>query len=208
TVVGGPYQADLDAYTATMRSHGFVVDPRYVECRIVNDDLEMAGTADRIIQRPDGTWAIADIKTSASVDFGGLGWAAQLAAYATGTLYDVDTEQRIDTPDIDKQVGYIIHLPAGQGRCDLYQVDLAAGLDAARLANQIRAVRKASKRWITACEMPQFDKAELMGRWKRLAAADPVFEEKWAELGIPKGDLAAVDAALRVFERPKPLSEM
>jgi hypothetical protein len=147
-VIAGPYQADLEAYRATMVGHGLECPQEYIECRIVNDLLRMAGSADRIVQ-VDGIYRIADIKTGATIDFGGLGWAAQLAAYAGGLLYDVATEQRIPTPPIDQQVGYIIHLPAGQGRCDIYEVDLVAGHRAAELANEIRAIRKDSKKWIT-----------------------------------------------------------
>lgn len=148
-VVGGPYQADLDAYTAALGTAGHTIDTSFVECRLVNDDLRMAGTADRILQTADGRWLIADIKTSASVDYGGLGWAAQLASYAGGVLYEVVAEERVDTPPLDQQVGLIIHLPAGQGVCTIYEIDLEGGLKAARLANEIREVRKASKKWIS-----------------------------------------------------------
>lgn len=147
-VDAGPYQADLEAYRETMFGHQIERPQEYIECRIVNDLLRMAGSADRIVYA-DGVYRIADIKTGQTVDFGGLGWSAQLAAYAGGQLYDVATEQRMPTPPIDQQVGYIIHLPAGQGRCDIYEVDLVAGHRAAELANEIRAIRKASKQWIS-----------------------------------------------------------
>lgn len=148
TVNGGPYQADLDAYWDTMNEANIVAEECFIECRMVNDDLEMAGTADRIVWTEHG-FRIADIKTGSTVDFGSLGWAAQLAAYAGGVLYDTVTEERLETPDIDREVGLIIHLPAGEGRCTIYEVNIAAGLEAARLANDIRAIRKASKIWLT-----------------------------------------------------------
>lgn len=148
-VQGGPYQADLDAYRAAMRDVGLECTPKWIECRIVNDRLRMAGTADRILTAQGGGHRIADIKTGASIDFGGLGWCAQGAAYAGGLLYDTEVEERLETPEIDQETGYIIHLPAGQGRCRIYEMDLVAGLAAAKLANKIRATRKASKAWIT-----------------------------------------------------------
>lgn len=147
------YEDDLTAYVNAVIEAGFEIEPDLVECRMVNDLLKMAGSADRIV-KVGGVYRIADIKTGATVDFGGLGWAAQLAAYAGGTLYDVTTEQRLPTPPIDQTVGYIIHLPAGQGRCDIYEVDLAAGYRAAHLANEIRAIRKESKKWITPIVPP------------------------------------------------------
>jgi hypothetical protein len=154
-VDGGPYQADLDAYCEALDAADLYTFKQWVECRMVCDSLEMAGTADRIVMARNGLTSkarIADLKTGPTVDFGGLGWAAQLAAYANGVLYDVATDERMPTPELDREVGYIIHLPAGQGRCDIYEIDLAAGYRAAQLANEIRATRKASKGWITKKE--------------------------------------------------------
>jgi hypothetical protein len=148
-VHAGPYEADLQAYVNALIAAGLSCRPEWVECRMVCDELEMAGTADRIVTAEGRVSRIADLKTGGSVDYGGLGWAAQLASYANGELYDVETDQRIWTPDLDLEVGYIIHLPAGQGRCTLYEIDLVAGYKAAQLANEIRAVRKASKTWIS-----------------------------------------------------------
>jgi hypothetical protein len=149
-IVAGPYEADVNAYVNALIDAGLTVDPRYVECRLVCDALEMAGTADRLLQRADGTWVVADLKTGATVDYGALGWSAQLAAYAHSDLYDPETTERMPTPPLDKVTGIIIHLPAGQGTCTLYELDLAAGYRAAVLANEVRAVRRAARRWITA----------------------------------------------------------
>lgn len=200
-VTGGIYQPDLDAYRMAMDAAGF--DVAHIECRMVNDELEMAGTADRIVSRRTGGHAIADVKTSATVDFGGLGWAAQLAAYAGGLLYDCAAEQRLDTPDLDITVGYIIHLPAGQGRCAVYEVDLEGGLAAARLANEVRAIRKVSKGWLrpltaTPIAPAQPDRrAVLMTRYKALNAADQQrFVDAKSDRGIDGGDLDAVEALL------------
>lgn len=145
-VIGGPYQADLDAYRAALVAAGLT--STHVECRMVCDALKLAGTADRIVSDRVGLCYIADIKTGPSVDFGGLGWAAQLAAYAYGSLYDPTDDSRPLTPPLHRQVGYIIHLPAGQGRCEIHAIDLAAGYEAAVLANRVRATRTEAKRWI------------------------------------------------------------
>ena len=148
----GIYEDDITAYVNACIEARLEINPAYVECRIVNDLLRMAGSADRIVQH-DGVWRIADIKTGASIEYGGLGWSAQLSAYAGGVLYDIATEQRLPTPPIDQTTGYIIHLPAGQGRCEIYEVDLVAGHRAAELANEIRAVRKAAKGWISPIQV-------------------------------------------------------
>lgn len=176
-VVAGPYQDDLIAYRQAQLAAGLIVNPDWIECRMVCDDLQMAGTADRIFTVEPGSplarflglerdeAIIADLKTGESVDYGGLGWAAQLAAYAHGELYDIETDTRTATPTINRQRGLIVHLPASQGRCDLYLVDLIGGYEAARLANEIRATRKAARGWLepmaTAAPIPTSDD-ELM----------------------------------------------
>ena len=87
-VHAGPYEADLEAYTNALIAAGLSTVPELVECRLVCDALEMAGTADRLLRRADGRWLVGDIKTGATVDYGALGWSAQLAAYAHSDLYD------------------------------------------------------------------------------------------------------------------------
>jgi hypothetical protein len=148
-LIAGPYEADIEAYVNAVAAAGLMVDPRFIECRMVCDELLTAGTPDRILRSADGRNIIADLKTGGSVDYGGLGWAAQLAAYAHGSLYDVEHGERLDTPPIDHATGIIVHLPAGKGVCTLYEIDLVAGYRAAQLANEIRAVRREAKRWIT-----------------------------------------------------------
>jgi hypothetical protein len=148
-LVAGPYEADIAAYVNAVAAAGFDIDPRFIECRLVCDELLMAGTADRILRSADGRNVIADLKTGETVDYGALGWAAQLAAYAHSKLYDVERGERLDTPPIDLATGIIVHLPAGKGVCTLYEIDLVAGYRAAQLANEIRAVRREAKRWIT-----------------------------------------------------------
>jgi hypothetical protein len=149
TVDAGIYAADLDAYRWAISQMGWQIHPDHVECRMVCDSLQMAGTCDMLVQNDDGEYFVADLKTSASVDYGGLGWAAQLAAYAHSDIYSPLLQCRLETPVINQQVGYIVHLPAGQGVCTIHQVDLVKGYEAAALANLIRDTRKASKKFIT-----------------------------------------------------------
>lgn len=165
-VVAGVYAPDLAAYAQVKIDGGIVTHPQWLECRMVCDEVRMAGTADQIVTltqdsilrrelakrdidlRPDEA-LIADKKTGGSVDFGALSFSAQLAAYANGWLYDPATDTRLPTPLINRALGLVIHLPAGEGRCDLYLVDLVEGLKACHLSNEIRDVRRRSKRWLT-----------------------------------------------------------
>src|SRR4029077_20732702 len=48
-VEAGPYAPDLAAYSEALAVAGFTVDPDFIECRLVCDALQMAGSADRIL---------------------------------------------------------------------------------------------------------------------------------------------------------------
>lgn len=62
----------------------------------------------------------------------------QLAMYAHSIAYDIGTDTRTDDPEpIDLNVGIIIHVPAGGGRCDLYEINLNEGWRACILAKNV-----------------------------------------------------------------------
>lgn len=145
TVDGGPYEADLEAYrAATLRFHFL---PSLVECRLACDELKAAGTCDVVVQVGSKLYA-ADLKTGTTIEYALLAYAAQLAVYANSDLYNPVDHSR--TPlDVSTEIGYLIHLPAGQGRCTIYEVDLIAGYKAAKLANTVRRARTAAKGFAT-----------------------------------------------------------
>jgi hypothetical protein len=59
---------------------------------------------------------------------------------------DPENNERGETiPDeypVDKQMGIVVHLPRGEGRCEARPVDLVAGAEGIRLCGMIRAWRK------------------------------------------------------------------
>lgn len=127
------YQADLDAYQSAT-SH---IEWVGIETFRVHDEWQIAGTADRIGRFP---WSdllkIADIKTG-TIDYPHK-MAMQLAMYARMTPYDIATDKRTEDPGkIDLNHGVIIHLPAGQGRCQLYEIDIAKGWGACLIARSV-----------------------------------------------------------------------
>lgn len=144
-VVPPAYQADLDAYAQATAK----LDAVLIEQFVVNDALKIGGTPDRIV-RYQGRAYVADLKTG-SVDWGAGKFAMQLAVYAHSTPYDYRTAERTPYPcDVDQERGIIIHLPAGEGRCAMYWLDLAAGWEGVALAGQVRAWRRRGKlltRW-------------------------------------------------------------
>jgi len=127
------YQADLDAY----RQATDHIDWLCIETFRVHDEWQIAGTADRIGRFP---WSprprIFDIKTG-TIDYPHK-MAMQLAMYARMTPYDIPTDTRSEDPEpLDLNYGVIIHLPAGQGRCDLYEIDIAKGWGACLIARKV-----------------------------------------------------------------------
>lgn len=128
-----PYANDLKAYreaTADIEWLG-------IETFRVHDEWQIAGTADRIGRFP---WSprpqIFDIKTG-TIDYPHK-MAMQLAMYARMTPYDIATDTRGSDPEpVDLNYGVIIHLPAGEGRCDLYEIDLMKGWGACLIARKV-----------------------------------------------------------------------
>jgi len=136
-------KADVDAYMTGLQASRMVIRKEFTETLLINDTLQYAGTADRIIELPDGRLVIFDLKTGSNITYSHGNIAVQLAAYANSEwLYDWRTSVRTPLPEIDKTVGVICHLPAGEGRCDFYQVDLIAGLQALQLSLAVREWRK------------------------------------------------------------------
>jgi hypothetical protein len=127
---------DLDAY----RDATAHITWTAIETLVVHDGLEIAGTPDREGHAADVPTRVWDIKTG-DIRYGLGKIAMQLAVYARSQQYDVETGARTDRP-IDLDVATIIHLPAGQGRCELIDIDIAAGWEGVQLATAVRAWRK------------------------------------------------------------------
>lgn len=125
------YRADIDAYRAATEGIEWVG----IESFRVHDDWKVAGTADRIGRAPNGRLRVYDIK-SGSIDYPHK-MAMQLAMYARSKPYDIATDKRYDQGEIDPNTGIIIHLPAGEGRCDLYEINIGAGWGACIIAKKV-----------------------------------------------------------------------
>jgi hypothetical protein len=129
--VPAEHQADIDAYRKATQG----IEYLGIETFRVHDDWQVAGTADRI-GRLHGRTMIMDIKTG-SIDYPHK-MAMQLAMYARSLPYNIATDTRGTDPEpIDLNYGVIIHLPAGQGICNLYEIDIAKGWGACLIAKQV-----------------------------------------------------------------------
>lgn len=130
--------ADIEAYRQATAG----LEPLLIEQFTVCDDIEVAGTPDRIVRDQQGRIRIADLK-SGNVTYAAQKIAIQLAIYAHSLVYDVATGQRSALPDgLDLDTALVIHLPAGTGQCELLEIDIAAGWEAVQHAVWTRAWRK------------------------------------------------------------------
>jgi hypothetical protein len=159
----------LDAY-AELRRH-FTVHA--IEIFTVCDELEVAGTADRVLSplgimtAPDGTKIrpedrlIDDLKTSSTAQYFGIKFAVQLAVYAHGIPYE-HGKGRLDWPDGRRprqDWGLIMHVPSGGSAAQLHWVNLQLGWELARLAVSVREWRR-RKDLVVPAELPRPDFAE------------------------------------------------
>lgn len=133
--VPAPYDQDLAAYAATRDRYGLKYAA--VEQMRVHDNWQVAGTPDRIVWY-NGKLYIADIKTG-NVDFDNTQReiCCQMAMYAHSVAYDHNTGRTEDVPPVDRQRAIIIHLPAGEGRCELHWADISAGWEGCQHAKNV-----------------------------------------------------------------------
>ncbi len=139
-IVGGRWTAHLDAYVQAT-AHLEMLE---LEQFVVNDEVQSAGTFDRLVRLPDGRVVVADLKTGKSDADYPLGVTTQISIYANGSRYDAETGERSPLhPDLDKTLGLLIHLPskASPPHCSLYDLDLVRGYQAAREAVAVRGIR-------------------------------------------------------------------
>lgn len=116
-----------------------------MEVFVVNDELKTAGSFDRVWRMPDGRVVVGDLKTGRSDNAFGLKVSLQVAAYANSERYDQATGERSPIhPDLDLTTGLLVHAPilgGGKPEVKVYPLDLARGMELARLAVQVREAR-------------------------------------------------------------------
>lgn len=114
------------------------------ETFVANDIYQAAGTFDHLVSIP---WLphlgrlVLDKKTG---QLHPDQFSVQLAVYANGQPYDVDTDERYPWPNgiaPNRKYGLLAHIPLGLGRTDIYLVDIEQGHCAALVAVAVRAHR-------------------------------------------------------------------
>ena len=135
-----PFRADLAAYRAALTG----VTMLAAEMFVVVDEVQAAGTFDRLVRLPDGRVMIADLKTGRHETKYPHGATQQIAVYTRGHLYDPDKGRVGHLPSlgVDQQQGMLIWMPAGQGICKLFLLDLTTGWSMAQVSVAVRAAFK------------------------------------------------------------------
>jgi len=226
------HHADIRAYRELMVRTKL----RIVGCEVflVLDDLQVAGTTDRILQAEDGTLIIGDLKTG-SIEYGGLSISCQLACYSNGLVYDPATGQRQTLAErfggkVNEDLGYVIHLPSGEGRAELVEADLAQGWQVAFGSLSARAWRKDSRKWlqstglkVDANAVPQVETLPLPAAEPAGSAMQPVggslslaiqyrsslreLNELWRDFGVEATDADKAAAKTRHSELCQELAD-
>jgi hypothetical protein len=165
-----PYGADLKAYEEATKG----IEWLGIEAFRVHDEWKVAGTADRIGRTEHGRLRIYDIKTG-SIDYPHK-MAMQLAMYARSLPYDIATDTRQPAEQgLDIRTGVIIHLPAGEGRCDLYEIDIAKGWGACLIAHQVW-------RWRGEKDLTHKVGDERDTVWEKASGPSPFGPTAWLKL--------------------------
>lgn len=141
------FVADLAAYQATMTAYGYGCPKEYVERVVVNTTLDLAGTFDRLLTGPWDGLRIGDVKSQQSIDHGYLEISVQLALYAHSDFMEdpPNSGRLVPMPEVDKNVGVIMHVPAGKGVCEIHEVNLTEAWEYAQETRPIRRARARTK---------------------------------------------------------------
>jgi hypothetical protein len=130
-------------------------------------------------------YCIGDLKTGAgAVDYGMAGIAIQLACYANAETYWSPVLGHQPTPAIDTSRAYVLHLIPGSGHCELVEVDIVAGWEAAKTAKWVREWRKRKD----------------LGRSVTAAADTLDFRREWMSQRVRSLPEAAVVALARMVD--------
>lgn len=137
------HQADIQAYADALVRHGVQVLDN--EVFVAVDEIEIAGTLDKLLLMPDGRTLVGDVKTGQRDQRYPMAVGMQVGGYSRGDRYDLLSHERSPL-GVDQEDGVLIHLPSGSGTCELYPLNLRAGWQNLMLAKDLKRARKVSNR--------------------------------------------------------------
>lgn len=156
------FRDDVAVYLAAMKAKGLMMLPHLMERSTAVVDLEVIGTFDGIVRLPDGTYAVGDKKTGATLEFNQAEIAVQIAIYAHGvnsvgvaTAHPSNVEGELPTWTWEKprdedgnvikvreDIGIVMHIPYGTGDCFIYSIPLDVGWRGAQLCREVQSWQK------------------------------------------------------------------
>ena len=184
-------EKDVASFWACVNELGIVI--LGTELFTANDDLMVAGTFDHLMYVPGYGIVITDKKTSSEVH--GADFRIQLSSYANADLYDWESDERITLeefirrrgwdPDLlDRTKGLIFWIKNGETK--VYELDLAAGYEAARTAVWVRDHhKKGTHKWLVTDKIrkARLDLEESLERWISSAPDDSTLNTLWHRWG-------------------------
>ena len=155
----------LNAYREKMKGFTTLDSEVFVAVDQPSGDsmIRGAGSLDRVIGHPELGVVVADIKTGSDEPRYGLSVTTQVAIYSRGLRYrdrkfpgspafddgqpnpDETAWRKPLHPDLNLDVGLLIHLPLDRNECGIYKLDLNLGWDALLLGNRVQKMRKPPK---------------------------------------------------------------
>lgn len=156
------FRNDVAVYQAKMKEVGLMMVPHLMERSTVVTELGVAGTFDGITRCPDGTYAVADKKTGATLEYNQFEIAIQLAVYAHGIntagiatavpsdiegepptwVWEKPLDEDGNVIKVREDIGYVIHIPYGEDACFVYDIPLTIGWDGAQLCKRVQEAQK------------------------------------------------------------------
>lgn len=143
-----PWDIDLLAYAAALEKAGLTVRKGYIERIVLNRKFGIAGKFDRVYRMKTPCpichrrYAIGDLKTGRTLEYGINEISVQLAIYANADLVlDTDTDTWERMPGLCHHRAYVVHLPVTKGQATIWEVDVKAGYYGAWLSEKVRAWR-------------------------------------------------------------------
>lgn len=192
-------QPDIDAFWEQLDLAGIeIVD---TEVFVANDDLMAAGTFDHLVRVPGrDKLVVLDKKTGV---YHPEAVPIQLAVYAGGEPYFVDDEHVHHRQTwlekygegVDLDYGITAHLPAMEGRCTLYEENLANGRIMAETAITVRRWHKENRKG-RALDVEEIGRSRARDAMQDASFGDPT-------LGELKKALAAIHKQFRAVWTPE-----
>lgn len=140
---------DLKAYQQCLPAFGLEIVPHLVEQIICVPQFGVAGKFDEVLKEQSGSYVMGDVKSGQNLSFNWLEISIQIALYVNGLnrsgIYDKSSKRWVKS-DIRVRTDYavVIHIPAGKGTCELWELDIREGWEAATLCADVRE-RRAQK---------------------------------------------------------------